>query len=159
MRELCGPPPLLATEKEKDFAKLAVAIIETVEPIDAIEWISTNDVVNHAFEVRRYRRLKVGLMQRCDVFSASDNDDNETATVEVDDEFAFRLLARTDAELFNSCSSDFELADRLETMAQARLARALNQIDARRDLRGRLHVASNRIISDKSEKWSPGSPL
>jgi hypothetical protein len=159
MSELCGPPPLLASEEEEDYCKLAAAIIETVEPTDAIEWILTNDVINHTFEIRRFRRIKVGLMERRSIVFGTHEDDSDTGdgnnaddadVIEVDDACNFRLLAQGDAELFNSCSSEFELADRLETLAQARLARVLIQIDVRRaSLRERLHVASNRIISEK----------
>ena len=67
MYELCGRPPLLATEEEKDFVRIANGIIEFVEPTNAIEWLYANDAVCYAFEIRRYRRIKVGLMERYNI--------------------------------------------------------------------------------------------
>jgi hypothetical protein len=172
MRELCGPPPLLASEEEKDYSKIATAIIGFVEPTNAIEWLYVNDAVCYAYEIRRYRRIKVGLMERYNVVyttpenadaQADDDDegdgrytcDHDDGYTMADRAFEYRVLAKCDAELFNSCSSDFELADRLETVAQARLARVLSQIDDRRaSFREKLHLASTRLIDGKCETES-----
>jgi hypothetical protein len=172
MYELCGQPPLLATEEEKDFAKVANGIIEFVEPTNAIEWLYTNDAICYAFEIRRYRRIKVGLMERYNIqYFSSENADAQAGDDEDgDDQYAndhdgghvvgdkaydYRTWAKLDAELFSACSSDFELADRLETVAQVRLARVLSQIDDRRaSFREKLQLASTRLISEQCETKS-----
>jgi hypothetical protein len=53
------------TEERKDYDRLATAVIETVDPADTIEWLLTNDIIHNSFEIRRLRRIKVGLVMRC----------------------------------------------------------------------------------------------
>ena len=58
-----APAPLLPSEKETDYAEVALAIVKAAHPKDAIEDLLTRDVIDLSWEVLRLRRLKAGLLR------------------------------------------------------------------------------------------------
>ena len=61
--DLFGPPQLLDGEDAAAYEKLRAHIYEAAKPADAIEEMFIADVVALQWEVLRWRRLKVGLIQ------------------------------------------------------------------------------------------------
>ena len=61
-----GPPPLIAGEDQAQYEAMRDRISAAVGPLDFLEEIWVNDVVNHVWETQRLRRLKAALLQaRC----------------------------------------------------------------------------------------------
>ena len=58
-----APAPLLPGEKETDYAEVALRIVKTAPPRDAIEDLLTRDVIDLSWDVLRLRRLKAGLLR------------------------------------------------------------------------------------------------
>ena len=46
IKKLWGPPPVLPSESQEDYWKLAVAMAQAVEPANGIEWIYLKDIVD-----------------------------------------------------------------------------------------------------------------
>jgi hypothetical protein len=63
VRALCGDPPVLSSEKPKDYESLFCHMAECIKPTDAIEWLWLKDVVDHTWEIRRLRRFKRQLIE------------------------------------------------------------------------------------------------
>jgi hypothetical protein len=60
---LCGDPPVLSSEKRKDYESLLCYMADCVKPTDVIEWLWLKDVVDHTWEIRRLRRFKNQLIE------------------------------------------------------------------------------------------------
>jgi hypothetical protein len=58
-----GPPPLLAGEDAALYDELVGGMCAAVKPVDIIDELFVADVVYLAWEILRWRRLKVGLLQ------------------------------------------------------------------------------------------------
>ena len=63
VRSLFGDPPVLSSEKRKDYENLFCHMAECVKPTDVIEWLWLKDVVDHTWEIRRLRRFKRQLIE------------------------------------------------------------------------------------------------
>jgi hypothetical protein len=59
---LVCPPELIAGEDRAAYDELFATVCATVRPADIVEEIHVRDFVDCEWDVRRYRRLKVGLM-------------------------------------------------------------------------------------------------
>jgi hypothetical protein len=49
----------LSSEDAGAYEELTAAVINTIEPTDAIEWLWTKDVIDHYLEISRLRRFKL----------------------------------------------------------------------------------------------------
>ena len=59
-----GPPPLIAGEDQAQYEAMRDQISAAVGPLDFLEEIWVNDVVNLVWETLRLRRLRAALLQR-----------------------------------------------------------------------------------------------
>jgi hypothetical protein len=62
--EMLGPPSLLSTEDEKLYVAVLAKIARPIRSPDIVTWMLIKDLVDHRFEIARYRRLKTRLIQR-----------------------------------------------------------------------------------------------
>ena len=58
-----GPPPLIAGEDQAQYEAMRDQISAAVQPLDFLEEIWVNDVVNLVWETQRLRRLRAELLQ------------------------------------------------------------------------------------------------
>ena len=58
-----APAALLPGEKEADYAMVAVRIVSTSGPRDAIEEFLIRDVIDLTWEILRLRRVKAGILR------------------------------------------------------------------------------------------------
>ena len=101
-----GPPPLIAGEDRAQYEAMRDKISAAVGPLDFLDEISVNDIVNLVWETRRLRRLMVNLL----------NEDNG--------KFLTKLLALR--------IETVERVDRIVAGAEARRHVALREIDRHR---------------------------
>ena len=137
-----------------------------MEPQDVIEWLWVKDVVNLSWEILRFRRLKIDLVE-------IDRED-KNATIEWErehfdepyiDVFSGKLTPRDTADiearknkplldtetdsvkLLFKHIEEYEHIERLLTSAELRRDRILREIELRRDHMGRrLRAASDEIL-------------
>ncbi len=64
-RTLFGPPPILEGEDTATYDELFGRVSATIKPVDVIDEILIADVVALEWEVLRWRRLKLSLIQAC----------------------------------------------------------------------------------------------
>lgn len=62
IRSLLGPPQLLSGEDQKRYDEVEAAIHAAVNPQDIFEKFWLRDLVDHEWEILRWRRLTVGLV-------------------------------------------------------------------------------------------------
>ncbi len=62
--DFIGKPSLLQTEVAADFDALLLRLAETVKPKDAVEWIWVADVAHLVWEMRRFRGMRDGIVER-----------------------------------------------------------------------------------------------
>ncbi len=103
-----GPPPLIAGEDPAQYEAIRTQILAAVQPLDFLEEILVNDVVNLVWDMRRFRRLMRNVL----------NGDNENVLTP---EFTLRLRMET-AERIN----------RMAAGAEARRNAAWREIDRHR---------------------------
>ncbi len=63
---LLSEPVVLPTEDVEDYDRLAREITKAINPKDFIERIWVQDILDHTWEIRRLRRLKVHLVELMD---------------------------------------------------------------------------------------------
>jgi hypothetical protein len=61
--EFLENPPLVGDETIEDYAKFFRAIVADLNPVDAINWLYTRDVVDLAWQIRRERAVSVGIIK------------------------------------------------------------------------------------------------
>jgi hypothetical protein len=116
------------SNNEKDYNKLARAVIEMIKPTDTLELLFTNDVIHFLFDIRRLRRIKIGLIECNCIFGTPSEEqaacqpEEEDRVEEGDDGFEeeesektrkageFRWFTGRDADSFMRCSSEWEAA-------------------------------------------------
>jgi hypothetical protein len=101
-----GPPPLIAGEDRAQYEAMRDRISAAVGPLDFLDEISVNDIVNLVWETRRLRRLEANLLNE---------DDGSLLTKE----FVLRI-------------ETIERVDRMVAGAEARRHVALREIDRHR---------------------------
>jgi hypothetical protein len=62
--EMLGPPSLLPAEDEKLYLAVLAKIAQPIRSPDIVTWMLIKDLVDHRFEIARYRRLKTRSIQR-----------------------------------------------------------------------------------------------
>ena len=62
--DFIGEPPLLETEVAADYDALLLRLAETVKPKGAVEWIWVADVTHLVWEMRRFRGMRDGIIER-----------------------------------------------------------------------------------------------
>ena len=58
-----GPPPLVDGEDVEAYDDLLIQVSSAVKPVDTIEDIWVRDVVDHTWEILRWRRAKISLVK------------------------------------------------------------------------------------------------
>ena len=163
---LFGRAPTLKTEDDEIYWNCMERFVKCVEPQDVIEWLWVKDVVDLSWEILRFRRLKIDLVE-------IDRED-KNATIEWEREhfdepyihiFSGKLTppdtadieARKNkplldsetnsAELLFNHIEEYEQIEKLLTSAELRRDRILREIDLRRDHMGqRLRAASDELL-------------
>src|SRR5262249_46054689 len=59
---LLGKPPVLMSEDITAYEDFLAFVVDSVGPKDSIEWILAKDYVDLAWEIRRLRRAKAGII-------------------------------------------------------------------------------------------------
>ncbi len=90
VRWICGDPPLLSSEKRKDYETLFSGMADHVKPNDPIEWMWLSDVVDHTWEIRRLRRFKHLLIE----FGPLHQDPTHQHNAAPQPEYSMREVAR-----------------------------------------------------------------
>jgi hypothetical protein len=155
VRELWGKPALLRSEDPEVYDKVARTVVQAVGPSNGIEWLLTNDVVAHSWEIRRLRQFKTLLIElrREQHLRYQDEED-------VDEERKFQESERGETDLFLNNLEPWEKIDHLLTVAEARRIGVLREIDRRRaNSADRLREASNDIIDGEFEEHNPHSEM
>jgi len=152
-----APAPLLPGEKQADYADLAVRIIKTARPRDAIEEFLVRDIVDLTWEILRLRRVKAGILRASmgvgvqqvlagvgvDYRETSELGDswaagNASARSKVDAVLkkAGLTIDEVTAKTLEKKLDSFERLDRMLASAEARRNNALREIDRHRDALG-----------------------
>jgi hypothetical protein len=126
-----GPPPLIAGEDPAQYEAIRTQILAAVQPLDFLEEILVNDVVNLVWETRRLRRLMRNVL----------NGDNENVLT---GEFTLRI----------------ETAERIDRMIagdEARRNVALREIDRHRatPLAAALRQAAAEVLDAEFKEIPP----
>jgi len=152
-----APAPLLPGEKQADYAGVAVRIVSTAKPRDAIEEFLVRDVVDLTWEILRLRRTKTGILKASmgagvrQVLAGLGHDYLESGELgeswaagdtyardKVDAVLkkAGLTINEVAAQTLDSKLDSFERLDRLLARAEARRNNALREIDRHRDALG-----------------------
>ncbi len=128
-----GPPPLIAGEDPAQYEAIRTQILAAVQPLDFLEEILVNDVVNLVWDMRRFRRLMRNVL----------NGDNENVLTP---EFTLRLRMET-AERIN----------RMAAGAEARRNAAWREIDRHRatPLAAALRQAADEVLDAEFKEIPP----
>src|SRR6202048_425986 len=62
--KLCGPPPVLSTESVEAYNTMLLRLIESIWPKDFIERLFCRHIADSTWEIIRYTRHKMLLMER-----------------------------------------------------------------------------------------------
>jgi hypothetical protein len=157
MHELCGPPLLLSGEEKAHYDKVTRAIIEAVNPTDAVELLWTNDIIYHCFDIIRLRRMKIGLMEtaRNREIASFQNCSTEAEETEGADDVVHddAVSAMEEARHLERCLNSFAAFDRLLSVSEGRKAAILHHIDMRRsNFADRLRTISREVIEGEIEE-------
>jgi hypothetical protein len=155
--------PLIGSERPQDYHAFFSAIASAELPSDAIDWLLLKDLVDLAWEIRRERRIKVGIVKLhqlaviCDLLKSSFSKPSK-----LDSAINRIFLAPTEARLW---ASDPEARKRIDlqlkekghdpesVLAEAYLrgARDIDAIDKRIALYEIRRNAALREIAQRSE--------
>ena len=64
--DILGAPPLLDIEEADHHGAMIARLVDAIRPRDVITWMLIRDLVDHRFDVARYRRIKAELMRHAD---------------------------------------------------------------------------------------------
>ncbi len=162
------PSFLLPGESPRDFEVIRQMMIDDIQPQTNVEWLWTLDLVELCWEIQRYRRLKMRVLDahRATAIEAIVRKvDGEGMPIEAipmvllqarrtaadwreDHEAAMQIEARLDrngfeaidinAEVFVQAREVFLMFDQLMHSAQNRRIRLLREISHRREFAGRV---------------------
>ena len=125
-----GPPPLVAGEDPAQYERIRAQISAAVQPLDFLEEIWVNDVVNHVWEMLRLRLLMVDLH---------------------DEDLRVVLTAALALKI-----DKMERIDRMITGAEARGNVALREIDRHRaTLAAGLRQAADEVLDAEFKEIQP----
>ena len=171
-----GPPPLIAGEDQAQYEAMRDQISAAVGPLDFLEEIWVNDVVNLVWETLRLRRLKAAIFSRPTQSARPSNSvaDGETrhvrklvinwasrepdAVAEVDEALAGAGLTIDEvmAEMFAVKIDEIERIDRMVAGAEARRNVALREIDRHRaTLAAALRQAADAVLDAEFREIPP----
>jgi hypothetical protein len=172
--DLFGSPPILKTEDDEIYWKCMEQFIKCVKPQDVIEWLWVKNIVDLSWEILRFMRLKIDLVEI--------DRENQNARIEWEREHAdepyLDLLSNTlfsgartsptpaeiearknkpfldteadSAALLFRHIEEYELIEKLLTSAELRRDRILREIELRRDHMGRrLRAASDEMLQSQ----------
>jgi hypothetical protein len=127
-----APAPLLANEDPAAYDMLLKKVADTVKPVDFIEEIWVRDIVDHTWQVFRYRRLKAALLSER-AYSPL------VASLERYGLSMHRQSGNLTGDALMAVSLDenldaIERIEQLTALAEARRIAALREIDRRRDV-------------------------
>jgi hypothetical protein len=164
IRQFWGEPSILSTEDAGTYEKLAASVIESIKPIDGIEWLWTKDVVDHFFDISRLRRFKIRLLalkcqEEIERAQYHDEDESDSSVSErVTDVQRHYESEQGETELFLVNLKSWERIDQLLTTAEARLAAILREMDRRRTgFSERARRASSELIDGEFKEQTPDS--
>jgi hypothetical protein len=64
IKTLCGQPPVLTTESSEAYTTMLLRLIESIRPRDFIERLFCRHIADYTWEIIRYTRHKMLLMER-----------------------------------------------------------------------------------------------
>ena len=141
IKTLCGQPPVLSTESTEAYNTMLLRIIESIWPRDFIERLFCRHIADSTWEIIRYTRHKMLLMERrhrqaldhraqCMRVAAQ----KEQAVTESPTDATRASLKEIEAVMLQS-PTEFDHADALERGIDyaERLDKLLNAATARRD--------------------------
>ena len=152
-----APTPLLPGEKQADYIDMALRIVKTAQPRDAIEEFLVRDVVDLTWEILRLRRVKAGILRASMGIGVRDVLDHVGLEYPETRELAESWAAGDDAArtkvnviLYNAGLTidevmaktlenkidSFERLDRMLASAEARRNNALRELDRHCDALG-----------------------
>jgi hypothetical protein len=172
--QLTSKMPLLVTESEDDFGALTSELKQEIEPRGVIEQMYVADIAALVWEILRLRRCKVGIINTAFKEALSEivyrlAGEPETGTPESEwvdrvclDWFSKRAARKEvlellekfrldesaiEAEAIRSRFSELEMFDRMLTLQESRLDKALRSIaDYRDSFAKQVREVSNRVI-------------
>jgi len=170
---LFSKPPLLITESAEDFASLNAAFAQAIKPRDVVERMYVDDIAALSWEILRFRRCKVAIINAAFKGALEDLLGRLTGTSDWDSLRALvenwfsepeakkevsQLLAEyhldesaIEAEAIRSRSAELELLDRMLTSLEARRNRALRCVADYQDrFAKQLREVSDRVIEGKT---------
>jgi hypothetical protein len=170
--ELFGDAPTLKSEDKKVYWNFLNEIVRCIKPADMIEWLMVKDVVDLSWEILRFRKLKITLIEieREQINMGIEFDkkhpdkpyyDPWTQRTEVPDarEIELRknkplLDTETDsAELLWKHIDQYEHIERLLTSVELRRDRALREIEHHRaELARQLRQTDDEIVDAAFEQ-------
>lgn len=171
LRELFGHAPTLKTESNKVYWDFLNEVVRCIKPEDMIEWLWVKDVVDLSWEILRFRKLKITLIEieREDTNATIEWERGHpdapyyewpdfTSRPRTAEEIEFRKNRRlhdteTDsAKLLWEHIDQYEHIERLVTSVELRRDRILREIELRRaELARRLRQTTDEIIDARSE--------
>jgi hypothetical protein len=158
LRDSLGPPPLYKGESEKEYSFLWERLRSEVRPRDVIEEMYVRDVIDYAWETRRYRRLKAKLLEAsrakglwrvlCDLVPNPGDRMKLVSDWACDKLDARRKVAEMmqtagldesaiEAQTFAALIGHIEQIDRLSMLADGRMVALLREIEHHRSSFGR----------------------
>lgn len=171
-----GPPPLFVGEDQAEYEAMRDQISAAVGPLDFLEEIWVNDVLDLVWETQRLRRLKAALLQAhahqgvkkimttfLGILPAGDLADQWAAREpkairHVEDilKEAGLTMEAVKAETLVVYLDDFERIERLIALAEARRDACLREIDRHRSsLAEALRQAAEEAIDGEFEEIPP----
>jgi hypothetical protein len=150
IRKLWGPPPVLPSESQEEYWKLAMAMAQAVEPANGIEWIYLKDFVDYTWNIRELRKYQAQIVpveeKKYHQIYPGDLAHNER----------YLATAVGKAELFLKGLETFESINKLLEVAESRRTAMLNEIEScRKILASRLRKASDDIIEGDFSEHAP----
>jgi len=166
-----GPPPLIAGEDQAQYEAMRDQISAAVGPLDFLEEIWVNDVVNLVWETLRLRRLRAALFQsgtrqRLSTWITTSREKlvidwashKPDAVAEVNAAFARAgmTIDEVTLEIFALKIDEVERIDRMVAGAEARRNVALREIDRHRATLGAaLRQAADEVLDAEFKEIPP----
>jgi hypothetical protein len=141
IKKLCGPPPILSSENVKAYDTMLFRLIESLKPGDVMEGLFVRHLADCEWEIIRYGRHKILLMERghrqlldtraqrikaaaqnkqAQARSESSADATHAALKEIE---ATTLEAPTEADYAEALEHGIDYAERLDALLNAAIAR------------------------------------
>ncbi len=168
---LFGSAPILKTEDEEIYWNCMERVVKCVEPQDVIEWLWVKDVVDLSWEILRFRRLKIDLVEidREDKnatiewerehfdepyvdFMSGKRTPRDTADIEARKHKQLLDTETDSVKLLFKHIEEYERIEKLLTSAELRRDKILREIELRRDhMSRRLRAASDEILDAQAQ--------